>query len=142
MDVRGILADRLGEKRVDQADDGRIVGALEQILRLLELADQAAQIKIGVEAVNARHGLGGTGLVQLAQAAVEGLVVEHFQAAGASEPAAHLGEPPRIETPARNDRRQCLCRIRHRQAETTREPVGEPGLRSTGQHRAVGYGIR
>ena len=34
MDIRSALLDRPGQQRIDQADDRRVVGAFQQILRL------------------------------------------------------------------------------------------------------------
>ena len=44
MDVGGILFDRLGEYRVDQADDRRVVLALEQIRLLSNLETESDKL--------------------------------------------------------------------------------------------------
>ena len=52
VNVRRALNDRLTEQRVDEPDDGRIVGAFEQVGRFVQFAGQCAQIE---RAVQIRH---------------------------------------------------------------------------------------
>ena len=77
VDVRGILADRLGEQGVDQADDGRIVLVLDQILRLGQGFGHAVEIQILADALHRFDGAAGAILVGLLQQFVE-LVLVHL----------------------------------------------------------------
>jgi hypothetical protein len=55
VDVARAVLDGLGEERVHQADDGRVVARLEEVGRLVELARDQVQA-LAVDRVN---GVGG-----------------------------------------------------------------------------------
>ncbi len=58
VDVRRAVAQRLREQRVDQADDRRIVLALQQVLDAGDLLQQARQVQILREVAGQRRGAG------------------------------------------------------------------------------------
>ena len=71
VDVGGVLAHRLREQRVDQADDRRIVLALEQVGLLGQVLRQVRQIGGVLEAE--LHRIVAAALVGLAQQLIERL---------------------------------------------------------------------
>ncbi len=70
VDVGRAFLDRLGEQRVDEADDRRIVVGFEQILRFGQLVGQRGQVEPLVQIGNHRARIVAL-LVQLAQQALE-----------------------------------------------------------------------
>ena len=68
VDVGGVLADRLGQHGVDQADDRRVVIALEQVGLLGQVLGQVRQVGGVLEAPHRLHRV-GAGLIGLLQQA-------------------------------------------------------------------------
>ena len=54
VDVRGVLADRLAEDRVDQANDRRVVLLLHQVLGFRDLVGQRGEVQAAAEVLGER----------------------------------------------------------------------------------------
>src|SRR3569623_1273258 len=92
-DVRGILFHGLGEQGVDEPDDGRVVLALEQVLRLGQGLRDAREIHVIVaEIAHDVHGLARAMLIGLAQLVIDAGGVDGLEGDGRAEIAAHLGQ--------------------------------------------------
>jgi hypothetical protein len=69
--VRGVLADRLGQDRVDQADDRRVVLGVHEVAGVRYLLREAAEVDVGADVGGHLHGLAVVALVGAAQAQLE-----------------------------------------------------------------------
>jgi hypothetical protein len=72
VDVRGVFLDGLGQHGVDQADDRRVVLALQQVGGLGQALRQAREVGLALDALDDLAGLAAAALVGLAQQRVEG----------------------------------------------------------------------
>ena len=86
VDVRRVLLDRLGQQRVDQPDDRRLVVAVEQVRRLGQLLGDRREVRVVVEAFHHRHR--GAALVRGLEPGVERLRIDLGESDGPA------GEPP------------------------------------------------
>ena len=73
MHVGRVLLDRFREHGIDEANDRRVVVALEQVRRLLQLLGNLREVELFVEPVHHRGGIGAVLLVGLLQQRVEDL---------------------------------------------------------------------
>ena len=71
VDVGGVLLDRLRQQRVDQADDRRLVLALEQVGRLGHVLREVGEVGLLLEPAHRVHRRAGAGLVRFAQQRLE-----------------------------------------------------------------------
>ena len=71
VDVRGVFLDRLGQHGVDQADDWRVVLALEQVRRLGQALCEAREVGFVLDALDDLSGLAAAAFIGLAQQVVE-----------------------------------------------------------------------
>ena len=71
MDVRGILAQGLGQQRVDQADDRRIIFGFQQIADFRQFLGQLPQVKILLHVVHQARGVVIRARINLGQALLE-----------------------------------------------------------------------
>ena len=70
VDVRGALAHRLREHRVDQADDRRVIAALEQVGLFRQVLHQVGEVGMALESLDRLHRF-VAGLIGLLQQCVE-----------------------------------------------------------------------
>ncbi len=95
MDVRRVFLDGLGQQRVDQPDDGRVVVALQQVRGLGNVLGQMREVGVVVEALEHLHRGAGAGLIGDAQHLVELLHGHARELQGHADEAAHLGQAQR-----------------------------------------------
>src|SRR5690606_35512095 len=100
MDVRGVLPHRFGEQRVDQADDRRVVVAVEQVFRLGQRVGQGVEVRRTVDVGGNTEGTVTTALVELAQQALEAGLVMRFQGQRPCGETAQLGDDRRLHAGA------------------------------------------
>ncbi len=93
MDIRGVLANRLREHRVDQADDGRIIIAFQQIRLLGQVLRQVRQIRCVIQPH--LHGLAAA-FVGPAQQIIEFLGLDTRQLQRQTQVTARLGQRLRL----------------------------------------------
>ena len=91
VNVGGILLDRLGEHRVDQANDRRVVLAVEQVRLLGQLLSEVREIGGVVEPLDCLHRVRAR-LVGLAQQLIEALLRHALEPERAAQVPAHFGE--------------------------------------------------
>ena len=92
VDVRGVLADRLAEDRVDQANDRRVVLLLHQVLGFRDLVGQRGEVQAAAEVLGELHGRRGVVLVGGRQGLVEGVLAERPERQAAAGEALRLGD--------------------------------------------------
>ena len=92
VDVGSVLPDRLGEQRVDEADDRRVVLLLEEVLGLGDRLREAREIEIVAEAFDHLPGLDRVAGVELRETPLETFGADDLERQAASGEAAHLGQ--------------------------------------------------
>jgi len=95
VDVRGAVAQRLREQRIDEADDRRVVLAFQKVLDLGNFLQQPRQIDVLREVVGERRGTRSGAVVQGRDEYVEFAGADAARPQGNAEHAADFGERPR-----------------------------------------------
>jgi len=92
VDVGSVLAHRLGEQRVDQPHDGRVVLALQEVGDLGKALGERGEVGTRVQVGDNIGGVRGAALVGARERRVEGLFRELPHRERTAERALHLGE--------------------------------------------------
>ena len=100
MDIRRVFLDRLGQQRVDQADDRRLVVAFQEVGGFGNVLRQVREVGIVVQALQHLHGGAGTRFVGNAQHGIEGFDRYPLQFQGHADEAAHFRQALRRHTGA------------------------------------------
>ena len=133
VDVGGVLLDRLRQQRIDQADDRRVVVALEQVGRLGQLLGECGEVGVVLEPAHRLHRRAGAALVGLAQQRVESLGVHALElqrhAAGAGAPRRRASGERAVAYDASRDAVRDARAPARRGASRTRTAAGAAGRR-------------
>ena len=108
VDVRGAVAQRLREQRIDQADDRRIVLAFEQILDPGDFLQQPREIQVLREIAGQRGRAGIGAVVRGGDQLVELVRADAPGAQRHAERAAQFGERARVRVAAHRHLRQAV----------------------------------
>ncbi|MQM39515.1 hypothetical protein KBTX_03543 [wastewater metagenome] len=124
--VRGALADGLGEQRVDQPDDGRVILALEEVFRLGHGLGEAGEVHGLADVLHRLHGLAGTRLVGLLEQPLEVIGVQALDAQGHAEAAAEVRDHGQRGVGAADDVGAGGVHRAHQHAVAAGEAEGRP----------------
>ena len=80
MNIRGFLFDGLGEHGVNQADNRRVVFAVQQVVGVRQLFGKGIQIQLVADIGHHAPGLGGVALIAQHQQLFERLFFQPFEA--------------------------------------------------------------
>ncbi len=136
VDVRGALAHRLRQHGVDQADDRRVIVALEQIGLLGQFLHQVREIGVALEALDRLHRF-VAGFVGPAQQLVEFLGRHCRELEGHLQMAARLGHGSGRDRWAIQAFRAAIHIGAHQQAMAAREREGQAERRALVAVRAL-----
>ncbi len=138
MDIRGVLLDRFGQQRVDQADDRRLVLGFQQVFRFGQRLGHRHQVGILTKAFDELHGIVGRALVTVAQPRSKGVVIQHDRAQRMTGQTPQLQQRLRITVGTDEHVQLIVAQLIRQHAEAPGEPVAgfcglQPGV---GQCRA------
>ncbi len=125
VDVRAVFLDRLGQERVDQPDDRRLVLALEQVGNLRDVLREVREVGVFLEAAHRVHRGARARLVDLAQQRLELLRAGALDPQVAAQVTPHLGERERRGAVAEYDIGAVLGELAHQHAVALREREGQ-----------------
>ncbi len=121
VDVRGILLHRLGEQRVDEADDRGLVLALEQVGRLRDFLGEVGEVGFLLEAAHGVHRRARAALVGLSEQEFETVRVDALDDQGPPQVPPHLRDRQRGGVPAHDHVGAVLRQAAHQDAAALRE---------------------
>ena len=109
VDIRGAAADRLGQQRVDQADDRCIVLTLEQVLWFPDFTRDVGQCEVFLNVADDRSRLQCATLVGVRQQRVEAFFGEAFERKRPVGQTAHLGQAGECRVGAMQRGQASIC---------------------------------
>jgi hypothetical protein len=137
VDVRGVLAYRLGEQRVDQADDRRVVLALHQVGGLGQLVSELLQVQALIDVSRHRARVLAAAFVELLQQGLEALDSDLFQRQRGAEEAPQFQQRLRLDLRPTDDSRFAIGQPQHGDTMLARKTERKAGQ---WDHRLIGAG--
>ena len=139
VDVRGVLLDRLGQQRVDELDDRRIVLALEQVGLLGQVLREMREVDLLLDAARRAAGI-DAGFIGLLQQPVEGLGGHALEAHRSAEVAPRFGDGGGAGAFAHREPRGIAVEALQQHALAAGEGERQSGRPRGGAARAHGLG--
>ena len=103
MNIGRIFLDRLGQQRVDQTNDRRLILGLQQVFRLGQRLRDREQVSIITQPLDKLHGVIGRAFVAITQARSKAVIVQHHRQQRVPQTATQLQQALRVAVGAHED---------------------------------------